>query len=254
MYKRAIKFALRKVGFDLVRITGVGGYYPPDFEDLHKEIIERVKPYTITSNERIYALIEAVRYTLANDIPGDFVECGVYKGGSMMTIALTLLSEQVSERELYLFDTFEGMPKPDERDVDFKGVPSIDRFNKLRLTDDSSTWVNAPQEAVRQAMSLTQYPDERVHYVKGLVEDTIPTQAPQSIALLRLDTDWYRSTKHEMDHLYQRVSPNGVVIVDDYGHHKGSQQAVDEYFRNSNNSPFLHRIDYSGRLIIKPSR
>jgi hypothetical protein len=208
----------------------------------------------MTPNERIHALIEAVRYILTNDIPGDFVECGVWRGGSMMTIALTLLSEQVSERELYLFDTFEGMPKPDERDVDFKGVPSIDRFNKSRLTDDSSTWANAPQEAVQQAMSLTQYPDERIHYVKGLVEDTIPTQAPQSIALLRLDTDWYRSTKHEMDHLYQRVSPNGVVIVDDYGHHKGSQQAVDEYFRNSDNSPLLHRIDYAARLIIKPFR
>ncbi len=254
MLLKAINFALWRVGFHLARTAEAGFHYPPDFERRHKEIINRVKRYTMTPNVRIYALIEAVRYILANDIPGDFVECGVWRGGSMMTIALTLLSEQVSERELYLFDTFEGMPKPDERDVNFTGVPSIDRFSKLRLTDDSSMWANAPQEAVQRAMSLTEYPGERVHYVKGLVEDTIPAQAPRSIALLRLDTDWYRSTKHEMDHLYRLVSPDGVVIVDDYGHHKGSQQAVDEYFQNSGNPPFLHRIDYSGRLIIKPSR
>ncbi|MHA1528993.1 MAG: TylF/MycF/NovP-related O-methyltransferase [Alphaproteobacteria bacterium] len=254
MLKRAIRFAFRKLGFDLVRCNEAGIYFPPDFEDRHRTIVERVKSYTVTSNERIYALIEAVRHILANDIPGDFVECGVYKGGSMMTIALALLSEQVSNRELYLFDTFEGMPKPDERDLYFNGVPAIGDFNRMRLTDHSSKWLNAPQEAVRQAMSLTGYPDARIHYVKGLVEDTIPTQAPRSIALLRLDTDWYQSTKHEIDHLYQRVSPDGIVIIDDYGHFRGSRQAVDEFFQNSDNPPFLHRIDYSGRLIIKPSR
>lgn len=225
--------------------------FPPDFDPVHVDIIQRVAPFTITSPERIHGLIDAVRYIVRNGIVGGFLECGVYKGGSMMTVALALMAEGVTDRDLYLFDTFEGMPVPGERDVDIWGVPAMEEFAKRKITDTSSTWVNASLEQVRHAMASTGYPLARMHFVKGMVEDTIPGQAPESLALLRLDTDWYQSTLHEMQHLYSRLSHKGVLIVDDYGHFKGSKDAVDAYFRQQKIAPFLHRMDYAGRLIIK---
>ena len=158
--------------------------YPIDFEERHKTIIEAVQPYTITSYLRVYALIEAVRYVLANNIPGDFVECGVYKGGSTMAMALTLLTEGSSDRDIHLFDTFEGMPKPGDKDVDFRGIAAIDTFNQKKLTDTSSSWVNASIDEVRRAMQSTEYPQDRLHFVPGLVEDTIPAHAPDNNRLV----------------------------------------------------------------------
>jgi len=249
MIKKVIRSVFRKFGYDFVRRLPSG--FPVDFKRRHIEIIKRVSRYTITSHLKIHALIESVRYILQNDIKGDFLECGVYKGGSMMTIALTLMAEGVTDRELYLFDTFEGMPAPDERDIDIWDEPALKEFSKCKISNVSSTWMNASLEDVKEAMSLTGYPMEKIHFVKGLVENTLPYNAPEAIALLRLDTDWYQSTIHELIHLYPRVSPKGIVIVDDYGHYKGARSAVDEYFYHNKIVPFLHRIDYSGRLIIK---
>jgi O-methyltransferase len=84
-----------------------------------------------------------------------------------------------------------------------------------------------------------------------MVEDTLPDQAPERIALLRLDTDWYASTKHELEQLYPRLAEGGVLIVDDYGHYEGARRAVDEYFRAAGEPVLLNRIDFSGRLVIK---
>lgn len=232
-------------------VTKADWTYPPDFEQDDIDIIDKVKYHTITSKLRIHALIQAVRYIVANDIPGDFVECGVYLGGSMMTVAHTLQMENVTNRDLYLFDTFEGMPKPQERDIDFKGESALSNFEEKKITDKSSKWVNASLDKVKEAMSTTGYPMERVHFVKGMVEDTVPAHSPESIAMLRLDTDWYSSTKHEMTHLYPLVNPRGIVVIDDYGHFKGAREAVDEYFEARGEHPFLHRIDYTGRMIVK---
>jgi hypothetical protein len=248
MMKKIIRPIIRKFGWDVVKYRK---FWPSDFEKRHLEIIDKVRPYTITSNDRLYALIESVRYILLNDIKGAMLECGVFMGGSMMTIALTLMTEGVTDRELYLFDTFEGMPAPGEKDIDHKGIPAFEEFSQKKISDVSSTWVNASLESVKQAMLLTGYPSEKIHFIKGLVEETIPEKAPETIALLRLDTDWYQSTIHELTHLYPRLSPKGILIVDDYGHFKGAREAVDEYFHKNKMVPFLHRIDYTGRLIIK---
>ena len=169
----------------------------------------------------------------------------------MMDVALTLMSLGIKDRDLWLFDTFAGMPKPEEIDINLHGKPAIERFSKHRIDDESSTWVNVPLDEVKNAMALTGYPEEKIHYVKGMVEDTIPATTPESIALLRLDTDWYKSTKHEMDHLYPRVSSKGIVIIDDYAYFKGARKAVDDYLAENSLSPMLNRIDYAARLIIK---
>jgi hypothetical protein len=210
------------------------------------------KPYTLTSKERMYALYKAIHYIVQNNIPGDFVECGVWKGGSAMLIARTLLNLGIQKRKIYLYDTFDGMTKPETHD--FKLLqPSQRAITKWhrKERDNHNKWCYASLDEVQKNMDVTRYPKSQIIYIKGMVEDTIPQNIPLHIALLRLDTDWYKSTKHEMIHLYPLLSIHGVLIVDDYGDWAGSQKAIDEYFKNY--PILLNRIDRSGRIGIKIS-
>lgn len=216
------------------------------------EIVRRVLPYTMTSAARVVALCDAVRYLVENRIPGDIVECGVWKGGSMMAVAQVLTSLGETERHLYLFDTFEGMTAPSSEDVAADGRSAQALMASSDPADPRSVWCVAPLEGVKAALAGTGYDFARMHFVKGRVEDTVPGQAPDRIALLRLDTDWYESTRHELEHLYPRLAPGGVLVLDDYGHWQGARKAVDEYIRTHRLPLFLHRIDYTGRCAVKP--
>jgi hypothetical protein len=216
----------------------------PDFTKANRELMARVRPYTLTSIERVVGLSDAVRYISRANIPGDIVECGVWKGGSMMVVALTLL-ELGDIRDLHLFDTFEGMAPPTERDITYAGVPAAE----LLESPTGRMRCDAAQDVVRQAIASTGYPMDRVHLAQGRVEDTLPQAAPDRLALLRLDTDFYTSTAHELQHLYPRLSAGGVMIIDDYGAWKGAREAVDEYFRDR--PVLLQRIDWTGRLVMK---
>jgi hypothetical protein len=199
----------------------------------------------MTSPARVAAVCAAVRHVETNEIPGAFVECGVWKGGSSMAAALTFKAP----RQLFLFDTFEGMTAP--TDPDRHAGSGESAAGMLQDSDkDALIWCRAPLEEVKRNMASTGYPPDRVTYVKGKVEETIPAAAPAHIAILRLDTDWYASTRHELEHLYPRLAPGGVLIIDDYGYWAGARKAVDEYF---NGSLFLSRIDETGRIAIKPS-
>ncbi len=112
-------------------------------------------------------------------------------------------------------------------------------------------WAYSALEEVKHNLLSTGYPAERISFIKGKVEETIPLNAPPQIALLRLDTDWYESTYHELVHLFPRLSSGGILIIDDYGHWKGARKAVDKYFSENKLDLLLHRIDYSGRICVK---
>jgi len=245
--KTAIHKAFRLFGLDIIRYAPQDQQCPPDFREDEAEILREVRPWTMTSPDRIYALIQAVRYVSANNIAGAIVECGVWKGGSMAAVARTLLQMQDVRRELYLFDTFEGMTEPTAKDVDYVGKTAAQDLVDIprHKCDD------APLEQVKEVLYGTGYPKERVHFVRGRVEETIPASAPESIALLRLDTDWYDSTRHELVHLFPRLSQNGVIIIDDYGHWQGCRQACDEYFAHHRIPILLNRIDFGGRIALK---
>lgn len=223
---------------------------PPDFDPSITEIITKVKDFTLTSPERIFALCQAVEYIVTQQIPGDIVECGVWKGGSMMAVAQTLINLGENDRQLYLFDTFEGMTTPDKNDVDYQGTPAFKKLKISRKQESSSTWCYASLETVKTAVFSIGYSCENIHFIQGRVEETIPANAPQQIALLRLDTDWYASTKHELVHLFPRLSSGGVLIIDDYGHWQGARQAVDEYIKENRIRILLNRIDYTGRIGV----
>jgi O-methyltransferase len=224
--------------------------FPFDFDDADKELYRRVGPYTMTTPPRIYALVQAVEYVVARGIPGAIVECGVWRGGSMMAAALTLLRLGVTDRELYLYDTFAGMPPPSEADTTRSGERAADLL--AQEDENSHIWAIASLSDVRAAVLSVGYPEERIHFVEGLVEDMLPATAPEGIALLRLDTDWYRSTKHELEQLYPRLAPGGVLIIDDYGHWEGARRAVDEYFAERHITLLLNRVDSTARIGVKP--
>lgn len=249
--KGVVNSVLGSFGYRIARAALDGEVVPPDFEPAETRILQAVRPYTLTSPERIYALVQAVRHIVRHEIPGDMVECGVWKGGSMMAVALTLRELGRTDRDLRLFDTFEGMPQPTDLDVAFDGEKAAGEFSRTKLSEDSSLWCNAPMEGVAAVLASTGYPESRVHLVKGKVEDTIPANAPDRIALLRLDTDWYESTRHEMEHLFPRLVPGGVIIIDDYGHWQGARRAVDEYLAEHGVRLLLNRVDYTARIGVK---
>jgi len=223
--------------------------FPVDFEDADIELYRRVGPYTMTTPARIYALVRAVEYVSARGIPGALVECGVWRGGSVMAAALTLLRLGVIDRDLYLFDTFTGMTAPSEEDVRQSGERAADLL--AQEGRDADIWAIAPIDQVRDAVLGIGYPAERIHFVEGPVEQTLPGEAPDAIALLRLDTDWYASTKHELVHLYPRLASGGVLILDDYGYWQGARRAVDEYLSENKVRLLLNRIDNTARIALK---
>ncbi len=250
--KGLIQGAVRKLGYEVRRVHAEGTAFPPDFDDFTREVIGEVRPFSMTSNESLAALIDACRYLVRHRVAGSIVECGVWRGGSMMAAARTFQRLGAADRPLHLFDTFEGMPAPGEKDRSNTGDLARDEFERRRLSADSSNWCYSSFEEVRGNVARTGYPDALVSLVKGKVEDTLPAGYPGGpIALLRLDTDWYESTRHELTHLYPLLVPGGVLIIDDYGHWEGARVACDEYFAQLKAPLLLHRIDYTARLAVK---
>jgi O-methyltransferase len=220
----------------------------PEFLELH----ELCREETMTSIERMYALYTATRYAIDNDVPGHFVECGVWRGGSVMLMAHTLLRLGHTDRTLWLYDTFAGMTAPSAQDVqDLSSRPASEILAEHEKAVGDPFWGLAPRSLVEENLRRTGYPAASLRFIEGDVLSTIPSSAPEQIALLRLDTDWYASTRHELQHLYPRVAPGGVVIIDDYGYWRGARKATDEYLASLPQRPLLHRIDYTGRMCVK---
>jgi len=232
------------------KLTGQATY-PPDFTPEQIDLIKKVETFTMTSPERLFGLLNAVEYVSQNQIEGAFVECGVWRGGSAMAMMYRLLELQDQSRSFYLYDTYEGMSEPTQEDKSYNGVSAEKQLKSSKKSEQSDIWAFSPLDKVKQNVQATNYPMDQVHFVKGKVEETIPDQVPEKIALLRLDTDWYESTKHEMEHLFPRLVQGGVIIIDDYGHWQGCRKAIDEYFTAHPPAVLLNRLDYTGRIGIK---
>lgn len=242
--KKPIQKLAGMFGYEIIRAPKFN-IFSKDMGDEFLEIFEKCKFYTMTSVERMYALYQATKYVVNSKIPGDFVECGVWKGGSSMLMALTLLECKDISRKIFLYDTFEGMSKPTEKDKQIAdGKPAFDTWQKEHKAFSSFN-------ETKTNMLSVGYPENNIIFVKGKVENTIPSTVPFQISLLRLDTDWYESTYHELGHLFPLLSNKGVIIIDDYGYWTGAKEATDKYFSENKIPIFLNRIDSSGRLGVK---
>ena len=197
---------------------------------------------------RHFSLMQMVEHIRDKNISGHFAECGVWKGGSAMLADLTLLELGETSRKIYLYDTYNGMPKPTSKDIDFYGVPYTQLFQS---NQSLLSHLEVSLDEVRENMFSTGYPKENLIFIKGMVEDTLSSNLPHSVAVLRLDTDFYESTYYELQNLYPKVSPQGVLIIDDYGHFHGAKEATDKYFNDSGQNIFFQRVDYACRVGLK---
>ncbi len=251
MIKKVLSTLFSILGYRITKIQPIEAEYGEDFLDIYNSC----KEYTMTSINSMFALYKSVEYIIKNKIEGDFIECGVWRGGSSMVIAKTLLKLNVSDRKIYLYDTFEGMTAPTENDLDTTGQSAEDLLKNSSKNDGKakeSIWCIASFEEVTQNLSMMNYPSNNIHLIKGKVEDTLQNDnLIEKIALLRLDTDWYESTKIEMEVLFPKLMTKGVLIIDDYGYWLGAKKAIDEYFEKFNLYYLLNKIDFTGRLLIK---
>lgn len=214
-----------------------------------------VKGRTMTDEIMQYSTYSAARYIALARIPGAIVECGVWRGGCSMLMALGLVSASAVDRELWLFDTFEGMTPPGAQDQFLASGVSADyllRSSKKvgKTVGDWTYWCVADEVDVIRGMQETGYPLSLIKTIPGPVEETLLGELPSQIAIARLDTDWYSSTKMELDLLFDRISIGGVLILDDYDDWAGAREAVDEFFEERGIAPFLVRAGY-GRIYIK---
>jgi hypothetical protein len=239
----------------LIYDTGTVQLEYPDITDaFFAALIPRINPHTLTLKSGVeapWALYQAIQHIVCSEIPGDIVECGVWSGGSMLLAAHALQHFGDTSRRIWLYDTFDGVPKPEPVDVRWDGQPALPTWEKHQAT--GGRWgYGGTQAHVREVVLSSGYPADRFVFVAGMVEDTLPRSMPDTIALLRLDTDLYRSTYHELVHLYPRISTGGILILDDYGAYRGVQVAVDQYFAELGQPVFLSRINSGVRLAVKP--
>jgi hypothetical protein len=216
-------------------------------DDEHRLIAKYRARYTITTEPRQYGLLNAINYLDRSGIPGDIVECGVWRGGNCMMVK-EQRKGRVLKRNIYLFDTLTGMPPANIRDVNHLGIhgdsdPTLEHYSNLSCSADT----------VRANFLECGLDLDGLVFVEGPVEQTLMVEAnlPRQIALLRLDTDWYESTKVELEVLYPRLVQGGVLIVDDYDCWQGSRMAVDEFF--GDNPPLLTPLCPESRIAVKPT-
>jgi O-methyltransferase len=256
LIKPLINTPLGLFGLQLVAKQPKKYKYPIDYSAAIPALIDRVRPYTMCGDDGVMTAIEAMKYVLKNGIPGDIVECGVWRGGCCMAMALAVNELGGEPREFWLYDTFEGMTEPTSDDVDKYNQPARLRLKQEQPSSGSYTkalnvWCMASLEDVTANVKSINYPYDKFRFIKGDVLTTLPQITPDKIAVLRLDTDWYASTRLELELLYPKLVSGGVLIIDDYGDWQGARKAADEYFSTVKNAPLLIRVDGS-RVAVKP--
>lgn len=248
--KKIAKNVLGRMGYTVVKSSGPSSDNTTHEEREFFEIFRKCKNYTLVSAGKSFALYNAVRYISRNKIPGDFVECGVWAGGQAMIMAYALLKEGDTERQIHLYDTYRGMSDPTEADVAIRSQePAKVKWEK-EIRTDYNEWCYASLQDVKANVFSTGYPQERILFVEGKVEETIPGKIPNKISLLRLDTDWYESTYHEFKYLYPILEIGGVLIIDDYDTWEGSRKATDQYIKENDLKILLNKIG-KGRIAVK---
>jgi hypothetical protein len=225
--------------------------YLAEIEESDLNFLKKINEFTMCAPANHWAIIQSLQHIKKNNIEGDLVECGVYKGGNIILFDYLLEKYQLNKK-IFAYDTFEGMPKPSEIDMDLKN--NLASQTKKNYEKNNIIWCYASLDEVKNNIKKFNLQFEnKFKFIKGDVLKTliVKDNIPEKISLLRLDTDFYESTKIELEILFPRLVKNGILIIDDYGHWKGSKKAVDEYFNLKENFKWFHRIDYASRLLIK---
>lgn len=247
-----IKKIFKNLGYEIKKSNNSLDLYnfPIEITSMEKEAIKQSSEFSMTGPLRMWSLIQSINYVIKNKIEGDIVECGVWRGGNLILTQKILTNLGIKEKNIYGFDTFEGMTEPQNIDIDVHGKKASRLMSRTqKINNQKNIWAYCDFETVSKNIKKnTTF--NTIKLVKGDVKNTlIENNLPQKISILRLDTDWYESTKIELEKLYPLLSIGGILIIDDYGQFEGCKKAVDEFL--SDNKLFFHYIDYSCRLIIK---
>ncbi len=224
-----------------------------DGEQDAREAMSVIRDNTMLSYERLVTLWQQVRYADRARLDGALVECGTWRGGASGMMAMAHLASGAATRELHLFDSFQGLPQPDaavdgQLAIDYAAGEAVGALAPIGQ-------LVGPLEDNRALLrDRVGYPPELTRYHVGWFQDTVPPASVEigRIAVLRLDGDWYESTKVCLDHLFPLVVSGGIVVIDDYGKWPGCRQAVDEHLARLPRPLYLHHIDPAGRYLVVP--
>ena len=243
---------LAPAGLKIIR-TPNHVHFPVEFDEMDKSVCQYVldNRLSMVGSERLFSTLMACRYVAEANIEGDFVECGVWRGGNSI-IAADVFRRLANTKSSYLFDTFAGMTRPSANDFRNNGGTLAQRKYQREQRETHNNWCYSSLEDVMNNFRIRGLLTDQVKFIKGDVLNTLTIEKnlPEKIAVLRLDTDWYESTIMELEALWPRLERGGILIVDDYGHWNGVRKAVDEFFQESKR-PFLQYVDYAGRVAIK---
>ena len=266
MIKKIVKRVAHLFGFEISLLSQNGSTYARyDYEEEAKSNIAICGKYSMMPVVNLATLYEQAVYCEKFQIAGDFVECGVWKGGAVGMMAAANLKHGKQRRDLHLFDAFDDICEPDpEKDGAF-AVADVKKLSNGKVdpkgTVEAMTGfydqfgghgtIDTCQELLTQKLK---YPKENIIYHKGWFQNTVEHDAKNisAIAVLRLDGDWYDSIKICLDHLYPKVTKGGLVVIDDYGYYEGCTKAVDEYLREHQIKTFLSYSNYGCRYFVKP--
>ena len=250
--KKVFKSAVNAIGYDFINIKKSSPHLRQDIieaNNVERSIISTSSKYSMTSKISLWSVIQSIRHIKEHDLQGDIVECGVWRGGNI--ICASLMCDYLKiKKKIWAFDTYAGMPKPSKEDYRISNLlPAVKDWDK-RQKKGKNTWCHASFEEVSNNFKSMLSGVDNIKMIKGEVEKTLnKLDIPSKISLLRLDTDWYSSTKKSLEVLYPRLQPKGILIIDDYGHWEGVRKAVDEYFKGK--YAWFHYINHSVRLLNK---
>ncbi len=195
----------------------------PRMDEKTRTVIKKVKAFTMLNDARLVNILALANQVIDGKVKGDFVECGTCRGGSGALMAHVAKNEGW-KRKVWLFDSFEGHPKPNNKSGKDKNL----------MTEWAGTMVASEADVVKAVKSVDAYKKDKVKIVKGWFQKTVSKSKIGKVALVHIDGDWYDSTKFCLEELYEIVEPGGVLVIDDYANKQfpGVKDAVDEFFGN----------------------
>lgn len=247
MLKSLILHLIRRAGYTLSRPKSLEQKFDGEMYDIPAPFAAILKKRLVKIYRRDHAALNAVRYVIDSDTPGAIVECGVLQGRGAALLADSMMRQW---RPLWLYDVFENDPRR---------IPDADEMELHTGRNAREAWLESHKaanaqpslDAATRAVASTGYPMEQVRFVKGLVQETLPGTMPEQISVLKLHTDYQDSIRHCLEHLFPRLSPGGVLIIEAYGRYPGTKKATDDYFRLNGIRMMLNRVDDSCRVGVK---
>ncbi len=262
--KALVKFIINRLGFEIIRKEANQGSKGQRSESESNELIGIIRNHTMVAQEGLYSLYHQTLFCEKHELAGDFVECGVWKGGAAGLMALVNLKHGSTRRHIHLFDSFEEICEPDEEIDGHRAISEVrmwtqnggttGRLVPLRGIYDHRGGPGTIQENKQLLESTIGYDPQYIHFHKGWFQHTLPEQHNDisKIAILRIDADWYASTKICLEYLFEKVISGGFVIIDDYGAYDGCRKAVDAFVKTMQKPLFLNYVNSDIRYIIAP--